>query len=506
MSGAYDAIVIGSGIAGLTCAAFLSKKGQRVLVLEQHYVPGGFCHTFRRRQFLFDAGVDYIGSCGDGQDVNLILRGLGLAEEVGFVEMDPDGFDRLIFPDAVIPVPKGAARFCAELQARFPTERDGLARYFRVLEGLWEERRRLAEGMPTWEAWGHRTLADLFEETIADPGLRTILAGQTGNYALPPSRASLIVHGLIAMHYHEGAYYPRGGVQVIPDALVRCIEKQGGEVRLRSLVERILIRDRQAIGVRLAGGEEIPAGAVVSNADIKRTFGELIEPEHISPRLRARVRALEPSLATFGVYLGVRADLAAMGLGSPNYWLYAGYDLERDYATIFAGGIPDPLSLFVTVPTLKDPTGGFAPPGHHTLTLLTFIAYNRFAPWRDRPLHRRGPEYRRAKAALAARCVGRAEALIPGLGSSIVCREIGTPLTNESYSLTSEGAVYGLAKTPGQLALSGAPVRREIKDLHIAGPYPCHGVLGCMLSGLSVASRIVGRDLLRRVMAGSPPG
>jgi all-trans-retinol 13,14-reductase len=218
------------------------------------------------------------------------------------------------------------------------------------------------------------------------------------------------------------------------------------------------------------------------------------------------VQALEPSLATFGVYLGVRADLAAMGLGSPNYWLYPGYDLERDYATIFSGGIPDPLSLFVTVPTLKDPAGGFAPPGHHTLTLLTFIAYTHFAPWRDRPLHRRGPEYRRAKEALAARCVARAEGLIPGLGASIVCQEIGTPLTNESYSLTSDGAVYGLAKTPEQLALSGTPVRREIKDLHIAGPYPCHGVLGCMLSGLTVASRIVGRDLMRRVMTGSPLG
>jgi all-trans-retinol 13,14-reductase len=105
----WDAIVIGSGLGGLACAAYLCASGQRTLVLEAHYVAGGNSQVFRReiggRAFEFDVGVHYIGECGPDGLITRIFHGAGLAERVVFRPLDPDGYSELRFPDLRFRVP-----------------------------------------------------------------------------------------------------------------------------------------------------------------------------------------------------------------------------------------------------------------------------------------------------------------------------------------------------------------------------------------------------------------
>ncbi len=129
----WDVIVIGSGAGGLGAAVALSNLGKKVLVLEQHYLPGGWCHTFALEGHKFSPGVHYIGQLQEGGQMRTILEGLGVGPDIEFCELNPDGFDHVVFKDETFDIPKGEQVFRERLCKRFPEERSGIERYFRLM-------------------------------------------------------------------------------------------------------------------------------------------------------------------------------------------------------------------------------------------------------------------------------------------------------------------------------------------------------------------------------------
>src|SRR5206468_3338299 len=125
---------------------------------------------------------------------------------------------------------------------------------------------------------------------VRDPLLRAILAAQCGNHGLPPSLAPAALHAAVAAHYFDGGYYPKGGGCAIPRAFIRGLQRAGGEIRVRTPVERILVEGRRAIGVRLGDGTEIRARHVISNADPDVTYRRLVGEAHLSHGLRRKLR------------------------------------------------------------------------------------------------------------------------------------------------------------------------------------------------------------------------
>lgn len=121
-----DAIVIGSGSGGLTAALALARAGKRVTVFEQHYLPGGYSQSFSLHGYRFSPGVHYIGQLGPGEALRLIYEGLGLADDLEFFEINPDGYDHTIIGDERFDIPKGVDRFRERLVERFPSEADGI--------------------------------------------------------------------------------------------------------------------------------------------------------------------------------------------------------------------------------------------------------------------------------------------------------------------------------------------------------------------------------------------
>jgi phytoene dehydrogenase-like protein len=334
---AVDVAIVGSGLGGLMAAAHLAQRGLSVAVFEQHYVAGGCATQFSRgpkkARYHFDVGLHYIGDCERDGSIPSLLRGVGV--ELEYEQLDPDGFDTLVFPDLEFRMPSDLGVYRDRLAAAFPAERRAIDRYVRLVRatmkatrlldvsgGRMSLRSALALGLDALRLGRIQssTMGDVLDGCgVRDPRLRGVLLGQSGDYGLPPSEASAVLHLGLTGHYFRGAYYPRGGGQVIADRLADAVEQAGGGVHLRRGVERILVgSDGAACGVRLEAraGEpsrDVKARVVLSNADLKMTLLRLLGPEHLPASWVERARGFKMAAALFMTFLGVRADLRANG-------------------------------------------------------------------------------------------------------------------------------------------------------------------------------------------------
>ncbi|OGO52709.1 MAG: hypothetical protein A2148_11150 [Chloroflexi bacterium RBG_16_68_14] len=523
----WDAVIIGSGLGGLTAGAYLATNGLRTLVLEHHYVAGGNSHVFRRKalhgqcSFEFDVGVHYVGDCGPDGLIPTVLRGVGLEDKVEFLEMDPDGFDTLVFPGLTFRVPKGWDRYRERLVATFPDEETGLHRYLDVLESVLAEQRsirlpigpedlpRLAQEAPNFLRWALRPLSELFDDCGLGQKVRAVLAAECGAYASPPSRAPVALQAGLMDHYLKGAYYPQGGGQVLAAHLVDVIRSHGGEVRTRTTVERILMEQARAVGVRLATGEEFRAPVVISNADLKRTFFELVGEGHLAPETVARLKQYRMSLPIFVVYLGLDIDLRER-LPNTNYWYYTSFDIEGMYQDCYAGRVPSELGLFITLGSVKDPhTSAIASKGYTSLEVMMWVPpdYRVWSigegPASGERYHQK-KDYRSLKEQLLDTLIEGVEQAIPGIKEHIVWKEAATPITQERYTLSTGGTSYGIELATDQIGPNRPSPKTEIEGLYLAGASTLfgHGIVGSMRGGVGCASVVLGRDLMAEVEGG----
>ena len=380
---AYDVIVIGSGAGGLTAALALAQAGKKVLVLEQHDRPGGWTHSFTLNGYRFSPGVHYIGDLQEGGGLRRIYDGLGVSQDLAFVELNPDGYDHIVVGEKRIDFPKGRENLIERLKSHFPHESQGIDGYFADLTAMMEGLRHLGNlknplkavtGAANTLKWARATGADLINAHIGDPILRGVLAGQSGDHGMPPSQVSAFFHAGITNHYLNGGYYPLGGAFTLPRAFIRALKRAGGEIRLQSRVKRILLEGQMVTGVELETGEAIRAGIVVSNADPEITFGQLIGRDKLPPRLKRKVESVKYSTSCLSLFFATDMDLRAEGLDSGNMWYYDHADVDK----IYTDGLTDavlrdetPPGMFLTVTTLKDPSKMHS--GHHTCESFAFV-------------------------------------------------------------------------------------------------------------------------------------
>jgi len=488
----YDAVVVGSGLGGLSCAALLARAGKRVLVCERHDRPGGYAHAFRRNGYLFDSAVHLVGGCEEtsftgGGLLHRLLSAVGARDELEFERIDP--LYTAVYPGLELRPRLGLDEFERSHADAFPDERKGLHDLLQECLAIQIEARRAAElaspfevmqrpgRFPTLLRYRRATLARVMDEHLDDPRARAAFATFWPYLGLPPGQVSFLYFATMLLSYvGEGAYYCKGSFQKLARALARAVEREGGEVLLRSPVRRIVVEAGRAAGVVLENGQRVAAPLVVSNADLRQTVDELVGAEHFSARFRRPLARLAPSISAFVAYLATDLDLARLG-ASHETFVYEGFDHDAAYAETLAGR---PGWWTATVPTLADPS--LAPPGVHLITLTTLVPYSAAKHWR-------GEKRARVDAMIAA-----ADRHFPGLRESVRFAEGGTPRTMERYTRNSDGAIYGWALSPDQVGPGRPANETPVPGLWLAGHWaqPGGGVYGVVTSGVNAARGILG--------------
>jgi len=489
---AYDAIVVGAGIGGLTIAAILARVGRRVLVVERHDRVGGYAHAFRRGRYLFDSAVHLVGGCAPGPYegsgmIHHLLEALEVGDRCDFERIDP--CYEAVYPGFSVQAPSDLDEFVEAHAEEFPREKKGLRQFLQECLNVRQEARRAAElasaydvmvsmaRFPTLLHYRKATLSKALDANIESPQLKSALGSLWPYLGLPPSRVSFLYYATMLMSYvADGAFYCRGSFQRFADALAAAISERGGELLLRSAVRRIRVENGRACGIVLENGQVVDAPLVISNADATQTIEELVGEGAFPERYVADLRSMKPSLSAFVCYLATELPLTK-GTACHETFLFPSPDHDAAYRSSCSG---EPDWITITAPTLADP--GLAPEGTHLLVLTTLVPHRVERGWREQ------------KETMTERMLDLAGRHLGGLRDKVRLVESGTPRTMERYTRNTAGAIYGWELSPAQVGPARLGPKTPVDGLHLVGHWtqPGGGIYGVVSSGIQTARMVLG--------------
>jgi all-trans-retinol 13,14-reductase len=495
----WHTIVIGSGIGGLAAAAALARRGRRVLLLEQHSVPGGQTQTFRRQGWEFATGVHYVSGVGPQAGAQGQFRRLLDWLGDGSLQFAPcaNPYDIVHLPGFEFGIPHPEAAYRAALHQRFPSETTAIDRWFEACHQARQAGTTLmaTHHFPAWIGWGFRLLrgrqADdwsgrTLAQQLADithPQLRAVLGARWGDYGAPPATAPFIEHAWVTGVYDGGAYYPVGGPARFAQALLPTVQAAGGECRLGADVRRILVEDGRAVGVEVAQGGSLAverAEHVISDIGLANTLA-CLDPSIAAP-WREQARPLAPGPGCVALYIGLEGDIAAAGATSANHWIYDSEQIDRLW---LQPADEDAPGLFVSFPSLKDP----AWQGPPTAEVLALVDRAAFAPWLDKlPA---APDYAAFKDWVAQRLLGQFQRHFAALAPMVRFHEAATPLTQQRYVRAAGGSMYGVEMSVERQGSDALKLRTPVPGLLLAGQDVMGpGVQAAFMGGLLSAATV----------------
>jgi len=535
----WDAIVIGSGLGGLSTAAYLAAAGRKTLLLERYTTLGGTSHVFSRRgQWEFDCGVHYVSHCGPDGIVTAMMRGIGIDDRITWLPMDQSGFDRIIAPGFELATPVGWDAYEANLLDAFPGERKSVRRFHRLMRQIGEAHDRndmvTAGGMARWAGRAGRAAAFMglpYGATLAalglSPRMAYALSVQSGAVACSPTVLPTAAMAAFFQDYvGTGSYYPKGGGQILAAGFAAVITAHGGAIRTHSEVSEILLGNGRVQGVRLADGEVLSSATVVSNADIIKTYTDLVGLEKLPRFFRRRVTGWKMSQPLINGFFGVQIDLADRP--NSNYFAIPDWGPAKSYRNMAAFGrntlngngfnvgsewahdMAQSQPMFVQSSSRRDPSNHrAAPQGHATIEVQTVTPSDPGLWGFDgydiaNGDYSQDANYREVKKIIIDGMLDRMEQAFPGSSSKVKLTELGTPATQTRFVNNTAGAPFGL-----QLRLSQIGPMRPRDTTPIPGLYSVGtstawgpGTVGAMLSGVNAAGSILGRDLVPFIRSG----
>ena len=505
----YDAIIIGSGIGGLTTAALLARLGKRVCVLEQHYTAGGYTHAYENQGYEWDVGVHYIGEVHKPWSVLRRVFDVISDNQLKWEPMD-DHFDRIVLGDLTFDYVAGREQLAVALKQQFPAEVKAIDGYLQLLSDVSARVPKFFAGQALPRRLGmlysrlrRRLLPDYFFKTTREvlEGLTSnqqligVLTGQWGDYGLPPAQSAFVMHAMVAKHYLAGGSYPVGGAAQMAATIIPVIEAAGGNVFTYAGVKEILLENGRAVGVRLHKDDvELRAPQIVSSAGLVPTYTRLLSREVAEAKgLLAPLKKVELSAASLCLYAGFKGTAAELGLPKTNYWVYPGADHDANNAAFQSGATGQMPMIYISFPSAKDPSWDSRYPGKATVEIVAPTLPSLFAQWKGSTWGKRGAEYDALKAKLTAELLETLYRFHPQLRDALDFCELGTPLSTEWFQWNEQGEIYGIDHTVERFDQYWIHSQTPIKGLYLTGADTLTaGVGGALMAGVMTATCMLG--------------
>jgi phytoene dehydrogenase-like protein len=439
-------VIIGAGMGGLMAGNLLAKKGHKVTLFESHSTPGGYTAGFRRKGFYFESGTLSFES---SPIVFSAMKKLGVYEKIPFTRQ----YSRFLTSTFDCSLYK-IDDWRKALYDAYPSEKDNLDRYWvevdKMLElfmALGKPRNffkrivffpKMAKFMRLYRKYERMTVTEFTERYFDKDSELFFLLKEMG---YPDMSASIVAAALIA--FIDDYWTVKTGMQSWADVLAENFKNLGGELKLKSKVERIITKNGAASGI-VCNGKEYQADYVLSASDYKKTFLTLLDDKTLLPEgFSERVRKAAVSEGFFTAYLGVNLPAnklhECMKLPHVMYYdLKSGYDLNDATDKEFF----EKCALWLYSTSMLHE--GNAPPGKSSLMIQSPVPIHWMNNWGngDREI------YKKLKKEATKTLIKRASAVIPNLEQYIEFEDAATPLTYERYTHNTDGATSAWSWNP----------------------------------------------------------
>ena len=418
--------------------------------------------------------------------------------------MNKNGYEHCMINNETFDLPAGVENLNTVLAARFPKEEKNIRKYLTLVQRVTYELQLIPKLTGWWQKitvpfrtkhFGKFALFPLKKVIgwhIKDPLLKAVLNIQCGDHGLPPNRACFPVHCSVMSHYFDGGFYPMGGGGGIVKAMTNSIKRNGGEIRVKQDVVKILIENKKAVGIQLKNGDKIIAKYIVSNADPSITYLNLIGKEHLSSKLIKKLEKTKYSVTSLILFLTLEIDVTKFGVDSGNIWMMKDENDDANFDDLMNNDIAEGDSfpaVFISCTTIKDPVSFNG--RYHNFEVVTYVNYDKMQAFNGLEDYH-NEDYKAFKLKVINKLMNNIEKIIPGAKQSIIQAELGTPKTNEFYVNSTRGNVYGTEKTLDQVGPFSYKNKAEIENLYLCGASTLsHGVGGATHSGVAAAATIL---------------
>ena len=447
--------IIGAGLGGLTFGALAAKDGHKVTIYEKNSKPGGVVALLEHDGYKFEQGPLLIGDMLEGEPIYEFLKELEITLDT--VRADRD----IIMPDYEMVAPKeyrGEYWRRDRLIELFPEEADNLDRYYKFYDDVMHLRYlstlpqtainkiKLAFAFLKIKKYVNMNADELTRHFFNTEKIRTLYTGIFADFCADPCEAQGL--GVVFTNfetafdkriplekkgkkYYPGYCYVVGGCQKIPEALADYITSHGGEIHYNTIVEKVLVEEKQVKGIRLENGETVESNMVVGCGGGRDFFFNTVGAEHLDDNYLNILNTFRPMEAVFMLHLGVDIDPMKYMRSALSY-CYGMYDLHAATEKLRNGeyhGGYDGYLLFV--PSHHAPE--FAPDGKHCLTIYTVAPDTlKDADWDEK------------KDEYAKMLISLAEKQIPELSKHITTMKIMTAKDYREYTHMSKCSFGGV--------------------------------------------------------------